>query len=112
MTNIGLVVISACKLMNTHEDGADAGTIQVQRQFDAVGRRYVRMTRRLLANKRLCPAVVSEAVLRQEMERWKRGHLDCAIQLARFLDLDARVVADVLCLYRAAIKRGWVSRLG
>ena len=112
MTNLGLLIISACKAVHTHQEGEDVGTIEVRGQLDAVGRKYIRITRRLLAKARVCPAVVSEAALREEANRWKRGHRDCAAQLARVVDLDERVVAEVLYLYREAIKRGWVSKFG
>ena len=112
MTSLGLLIISACKAVHTHWGGEDAGTIEVRGRLDAVGRRYLRMTRRLLAKGRLCPRVISKDVLREEAERWKRGHRECANQLGEYLDLHPRFVSDVLHVYREAIKRGRVSRFG
>ena len=51
-------------------------------------------------------------MLREEAERWKRGHRECATQLSEFLDLNTCVISDVLHVYREAIKRGRVRRFG
>lgn len=110
MTSLVLVVISTIKAVYTHRDGETVGAIEVQRKLNAVGRKYVRVTQRLLANGRLCPAVVSEAVMRAEAHRWMLAHRECAAQIGRVLGLNPVFVADVLYLYRETIKLGRVSR--
>jgi hypothetical protein len=112
MTNLGILLVSVCKAVHTHQDGADEGAREVRGQLDAVGRKYVRMTRRLLAMGRDCSAGTGDEAFREAAKRWKRGHRDCATRLAKLVDLDVRIVADVLHRYREAIKRGPVSSFG
>ena len=110
MTSLVLVVISTIQAVYAHRDGETVGAIEVQRKLNAVGRKYVRVTQRLLANGRLCPAVVSEAVMRAEARRWRLAHRECAAQIGRVLRLNPAFVDDVLYLYRETIKLGRVSR--